>query len=98
MPPDGKTSMVPEAFGLEQNYPNPFNPSTVINYQLPVNSHVMLKLYDLLGQEIKTLVDEMQDAGTKSVKLEASEFASGIYYYRLVAGSFSETRKMLLVK
>ncbi len=90
--------LTPKDFALAQNYPNPFNPSTVIDYQLPVNSHVTLKLYDLLGQEIKTLVDEMQDAGYKSVALNAHELASGMYYYRLVAGSFSETRKMLLVR
>ncbi len=89
---------IPAQFALSQNYPNPFNPSTVINYQLPVNSHVTLKLYDLLGQEIKTLVDEMQDAGYQSVELNAHELASGMYYYRLVAGSYGETRKMLLVK
>ncbi len=89
---------LPKAFSLDQNYPNPFNPSTIINYQLPMNSHVTLKLYDLLGQEVKTLVDEMQDAGYRSVELNAHELASGMYYYRLVAGSFSQTRKMLLVR
>ncbi len=96
IPDDQK--QLPKAFALEQNYPNPFNPSTVIRYQLPVNSHVTLKLYDVLGREVKTLIDASEDAGFNSVELDARNLASGIYYYRIVAGSFSDTRKLLLAK
>lgn len=88
----------PTAFGLMQNYPNPFNPSTIIRYSLPVDGHVTLKVYDDLGRETATLVDEVQNAGFKSVKLDASRFASGVYYYRLAVGSFNETKKLLLLR
>ena len=89
---------LPTVFNLEQNYPNPFNPSTVISYQLPVNSNVSLKIYDLLGREIATLVNEEQSAGWKEVKWNATGVASGIYFYKLTAGSFVETKKMLMLK
>ena len=89
---------LPARFALDQNYPNPFNPLTVIRYQLPVGGKVTLKVYNLLGQEVQTLVDEIQDAGFKSVEWDASGAPSGVYYYRINAGSFSQVRKMLLVK
>ncbi|TAK61155.1 MAG: T9SS type A sorting domain-containing protein [Bacteroidetes bacterium] len=89
---------LPNVYALYQNYPNPFNPATVINYTLPVASRVLLKVYNLLGQEVATLVDEMQDAGFKSQNWDATGFASGMYYYRLQAGDFVETKKLLLVK
>ncbi|MGA9295035.1 MAG: T9SS type A sorting domain-containing protein [Ignavibacteriaceae bacterium] len=87
-------------FKLKQNYPNPFNPGTVILYQVPVLSHVTLKVYDLLGKEITTLVDEEKPAGSYSVKLTINniQLTSGIYFYRMQAGSFSETKKLLLLK
>jgi len=88
----------PKSFELSQNYPNPFNPSTVINYQLPVNSKVSLKIYDLLGREIATLVDKEQSAGWKQVEWNASRVASGIYFYKLLANNFIETKKMLVIK
>ncbi|MFN3387104.1 MAG: S8 family serine peptidase, partial [Candidatus Thermochlorobacter sp.] len=91
---------VGKAFELYQNYPNPFNPTTVIAYQLPVASEVSLKVFDALGREVATLVRARQDAGRYSVPFSAatSRLASGIYFYRLQAGTFSETKKMLLVK
>jgi hypothetical protein len=88
----------PKEFALEQNYPNPFNPVTMINYQLPMNNHVILKVYDALGREVATLVNEMKKAGSYSAEFDASKLASGIYFYRLQAGEFVETKKMLLMK
>ncbi len=83
---------------LDQNYPNPFNPRTVISYQLPVANKVTLKLFDALGTEIATLVNEEKVAGVHKVEFNAIELASGIYFYKLQAGSFIETKKMMLLK
>jgi hypothetical protein len=83
---------------LFQNYPNPFNPLTTIKYQVPSISKVSLKIYDVLGREIATLVNEEKSAGRYEVVLNASAYASGVYLYRLAAGSFSEIKKMLLIK
>jgi hypothetical protein len=80
------------------NYPNPFNPTTVINYQLPVNGMVTLKIYDVLGKEIATLVNENKSAGYYNVEFNASGLPSGIYIYRLNANNFTESKKMLLMK
>lgn len=85
-------------FSLSQNYPNPFNPTTMIKYQLPANSNVSLKIYDILGQEVKTLVNRNQQAGSYEVRFDASNLASGIYLYSLRAGDFTMTKKMLLLK
>ncbi len=92
------SSSVPNKFELMQNYPNPFNPSTVINYQLPVNSFVTLKVYDVLGREVKMLVNERENVGSHSVTFNASNLPSGVYFYRLQAGTYSETKKLLLLK
>jgi len=89
---------LPTEFALDQNYPNPFNPSTVINYQIPVNSWVTLKVYNMLGQEVTTLVDGIQEVGYKSVEFYSSTLPSGIYTYRLQAGTFIDVKKMLLLK
>ena len=83
---------------LSQNYPNPFNPTTLISYQLPVSGQVTLKVYDMLGREIATLVSERENAGSYSVKFDGSRLSSGVYFYRLQAGSFSQTKKLMLVK
>jgi len=83
---------------LRQNYPNPFNATTVINYQLPVDGDVRLEVYNTLGQKVTALVDETQEAGYKSVIWDASEVSSGLYFYKLTAGDYTETRRMMLVK
>jgi hypothetical protein len=93
----------PKEFALQQNYPNPFNPSTQIIYTLPKAAHVNLAIYNLQGQEIKTLVEEFQSAGAKSVIWDGTdnqgrEMTSGIYFYRLSAGGFRETKKMILMR
>jgi hypothetical protein len=80
------------------NYPNPFNPTTTIRYDLPVDARVSLKIYDILGREIMTLVDGFVAAGYHHVELDASKLASGVYFYRLTAGSFTAVRKMLLLQ
>jgi len=89
---------LPKDFAVHQNYPNPFNPVTTIRYDLPTAAKVSLKVYNVLGQEVVTLVDEVQDAGYKTVKWDGSAIASGLYYYRIVAGNFTDVRKMMLVK
>ena len=89
---------IPEDFVLFQNYPNPFNPTTVINYQLPVSGQVALKVYDVLGREIETLVNERQRAGNYSVTLDAGGLSGGVYYYRLQTAKEMITRKMVLIK
>lgn len=91
-------SRIPTSFALEQNYPNPFNPSTYISYSIRGLGFVRLKVYDVLGREVATLVNEVQDSGFKSVEFDGSNLPSGVYLYRLVAGSFSTTKKMLLIR
>jgi hypothetical protein len=88
----------PKNFVLKQNYPNPFNPGTTIEYSLPKNSYVTLKIYNVLGKEAATLVDKFETPGNHSVRYDAANLASGIYFYTLKAGDFSQTKKMTLVK
>ena len=95
---DGLEAELPAKFSLAQNYPNPFNPSTVISYQLAVNSVVSLKVYDMLGREVAILVNGMQTAGSHQVTFNAAGLSSGIYLYRLYTGQHSVTRKMMLLK
>jgi hypothetical protein len=83
---------------LDQNYPNPFNPNTVIKYSIPEVSKVMLKLYNLLGEEMATLVNEEKVAGYYKVEFNAATLPSGVYFYQLRAGDFVQTKKMLLLK
>lgn len=90
-----KTAM---AYRLEQNYPNPFNPTTNISYVLPKAENVSLKVYDVLGREVATLVNEVKAAGAYTVPFNASNLSSGVYFYKLQAGSFVQTKKMMLVK
>lgn len=88
----------PNNFVLSQNYPNPFNPSTTLNYSLPESGLVTLKIYDILGREIKTLVEEIKPAGNYSVQFGGQNLTSGIYFYQLRSGNFISTRKMVLIK
>ncbi len=90
--------LIPTEFGLAQNYPNPFNPVTVIKYQLPMDEFVELKVYNLLGQEIKTLVNEIQEAGYYEISFDASRLPSGVYFYKLNSGNFTSVKKMILMR
>ncbi len=92
------TALIPNKFELSQNYPNPFNPSTRIKYQVAINSQVSLKVYDVLGDEVATLVNEEKPAGSYEVEFDASHLSSGVYFYKLQAGSFVETRKIILLR
>jgi hypothetical protein len=89
---------LPEEFSLTQNYPNPFNPSTTIRYELPHASRVSLKVYNMLGQQVATLVNETKDAGIHEVKFDNSNLTSGVYFYRLEAGDFVQTKKLAILK
>mgnify|MGYP000541183107 CR=1 FL=1 len=89
---------IPENYTLQQNYPNPFNPTTEIQFQIPTNEKVILKVYNILGKEITTLLNQEMQAGAYQIPFNASSLTSGIYYYRLTAGKFSETKKMIMIK
>jgi hypothetical protein len=93
-----ESSLIPNTFRLEQNYPNPFNPSTKISFALAHKGNVVLKVYDILGKEVATLVDRVYDAGSYTTKWNGSSFAGGLYFYTLRTSGFIETRKMILVK
>jgi hypothetical protein len=90
--------VTPSEFSLSQNYPNPFNPATTIAYNIPVRSFVTLKVYDVLGNEVSAIVNEQKSAGKYEINFDASNLQSGVYFYELRAGSFVESRKMLLIK
>ncbi|HYQ87205.1 MAG TPA: T9SS type A sorting domain-containing protein, partial [Bacteroidota bacterium] len=89
---------LPMEFGLQQNYPNPFNPSTTFSFSLPFRSFVSLKVFDVLGREVSTLLSKELSAGWHSRRWEAPGFSSGVYLYRLQAGTFVETRKLILLR
>ncbi|RKY91854.1 MAG: hypothetical protein DRQ01_07045 [Ignavibacteriae bacterium] len=93
-----ENNAIPNTFELHQNYPNPFNPSTTISYSVPEIEFVTLKVYDVLGKEVATLINEEKQAGSYEVEFGAQNLSSGIYFYKLQAGSFVETRKMILLK
>jgi hypothetical protein len=95
---DNKNNLIISNYILEQNYPNPFNPITKIKYQIPEISFVTIKIYDVLGNEISTIVNEEKPAGNHNVDFTASSLPSGIYFYRLQAGDFIQTKKMVLLK
>lgn len=102
--PSGKhITGIPKVYQLFQNYPNPFNPETQIRYDLPASGHVKLTVYNVLGQKVKVLVDEVQDAGYKSVIWDGKDnsgkdVASGIYFFKIEAQNFDKTKKMVLLK
>ncbi|MBK6772260.1 MAG: T9SS type A sorting domain-containing protein [Ignavibacteria bacterium] len=89
---------IPEKYSLTQNYPNPFNPETKINYELRVTNYVKLQVYDVVGNEVATLVNEKQSPGTYQVEFDAGSLTSGVYFYRLTSGDFTDTRRMMLIK
>lgn len=92
------TGIIPEKFSLKQNYPNPFNPSTSIEFSIPEQSFVELKLFDVIGKEVAVLVEEEKPAGTYKAVFEGTNLPSGTYFYRLTAGGFVESKKMILLK
>jgi hypothetical protein len=91
-------NLTPKQYRLNQNYPNPFNPSTKISYQLPKSSFVTLKVYDIIGREVSTLVNGEQNAGQYEVTFDGSRLASGVYFFRLQAGGFVQTKKLVVMK
>jgi hypothetical protein len=92
------SSIIPSKYKLYQNYPNPFNPRTVIGYSLLKNGNVVLKVYDVLGKEVATLVNEKQSPGVYEVTFDGSGLASGMYFYRLTSGDYKATKRFVLVK
>jgi len=92
------SSIVPSEYSLEQNYPNPFNPSTTINFSISTSEFVTMKIYNSLGQEVSTVVNEFLNAGSYEVNFNAENLVSGMYIYKITAGSFTSTKKMLLLK
>jgi hypothetical protein len=91
-------NLTAKEYSLSQNYPNPFNPKTIINFQLPKNNYVTLTIYDILGRKVSILVIEELKAGTYQVDWDASNYTSGVYFYKFIAGEFTETKKMILMK
>ena len=89
---------LPKSYSLSQNYPNPFNPVTKISFDVPKQSFVMLKIYDLMGREVKTLVNEMKSPGYYSIDFNGTEISSGVYFYRLQSGEFTDIKRMTLLK
>jgi len=94
----GNIDLTPNEFSLQQNYPNPFNPSTTIEYTIPKDGYVSLKVYDITGREIASLVSTYQNSGSYIVTWDASKFSSGVYFYRLITGDYSATKRMVLKK
>jgi hypothetical protein len=91
-------NLIPEEFNLSQNYPNPFNPTTTIGFSIPKSEFVTLKIYNLLGQEVATLISENLQVGHYKVEWDASQMASSVYYYLIIAGEFQEVKKMILIR
>ncbi len=89
---------LPKTYALYQNYPNPFNPTTILKYSIPKSSFVTIKVYDIIGREVAALVNEEKPAGNYFITFNASNLASGIYFYRMQAGNFVDTKKLLLLK
>jgi hypothetical protein len=90
--------LAPKTYSISQNFPNPFNPSTVITYSIPVSSNVIINVYNVLGELIRTLVNENQEAGIYKVNFDAQGLSNGVYFYKIQAGNYTETKKMLLLK
>jgi subtilisin family serine protease len=95
---NGNQGLIPHSYNLYQNYPNPFNPSTIIKYDLPQTGFVSLKIYDALGREITSLVNNQQEAGVHEIVWNAKDFTSGVYFYKLQSGEYTATKKLMLIK
>ena len=95
---EGVYSGSPDKYSISQNYPNPFNPTTKISFSIPEMNNVQLKIFDILGREISTLMNEEKPAGTYEVELEGSSLSSGIYFYQIKSSKYSDIKKMLLIK
>jgi hypothetical protein len=95
---ENKQIILPTSFSLQQNYPNPFNPTTTINYSIPKSGFVTIKVYDILGREVEALVNENRSVGNYSIQFNASKLVSGVYFYRMQAGDFIQTKKLILLK
>jgi beta-mannanase len=91
-------NIIPGEFHLSQNYPNPFNPSTIVQYTVPQSSRIIVKIYNALGQDVITLLDEYKEAGVYNLRWNAAGLSSGVYFCRLTAGVFASTRKMTFMK
>ena len=91
-------NILPKEYLISQNYPNPFNPSTTISYALPKSEMVTIRIYNILGQMVRTLVNQNESAGTHTVSFKADDLTSGIYFYSIQAGSFNQVKKMMLLK
>jgi hypothetical protein len=89
---------IPNKYSLSQNYPNPFNPVTKIDFSIPKNGLVTIKIYDILGKEVEVITSKIYSAGTYSIDYDGSKLSSGVYFYKLTSGDFSSTKKMMLVK
>jgi hypothetical protein len=92
------TNTIPSVYKLQQNYPNPFNPSTIIQYAIPTASNVKIEIFDITGEKVATLIDGFKSEGYYEVSFNANGLASGLYLYRISAGAFVQTRKMILMK
>ena len=97
-PVENENEVIPKDFDLKQNYPNPFNSSTIIEFQIPSQTYVQLKVYNVLGSEVATIVDEVKNAGFYSINFNSDALSSGIYFYRITAGEFNQTKRMVLLK
>ena len=95
---DSQNKNIPEKFTLYQNYPNPFNPATTIKYSIPKASFVTLKVYDILGREINTLVNKEQKVGVYKIQFNSNKLSSGVYFYKITAGNFVNTKKFIILK
>jgi hypothetical protein len=95
---EGQGNEIPQSYSLSQNYPNPFNPMTNIRFAIPNSGLVKLVVYDMMGREVKTLVNQSMGAGNYTVDFDASDLSSGVYVYTIKAGDFTDTKKMVLVK
>ena len=93
-----KQRIIPTVYNLYQNYPNPFNPSTTIKYSIPQLSFVTLKIYDILGREVTSLVNEEQAVGVYKIQFNSNKLSSGVYFYRITANSFVDTKKFIILK